>query len=77
MPVLLLQKKEGLAIAPVVNLVPISLVDATLGVDLIILSSNNEDEVDWETLATEDESTGKPLQPKTMMTSSPWVAIPR
>jgi hypothetical protein len=38
------------------NLVPISLVHATsAGVDLIVLSSDSEDEVDWETLAAEDE----------------------
>jgi hypothetical protein len=39
-----------------VNFVPISIVDATLaGVDLIVLSSDSEDEVDWEALAVEDE----------------------
>jgi hypothetical protein len=55
-PVLPLRKKEGLAAALVVNLVPISLVDATsAGADLIILSSDSEDEVDWEALAAEDE----------------------
>jgi hypothetical protein len=39
-----------------VNFVPISLVDATsVGVDLIVLSSNSEDKVDREALAAEDE----------------------
>ena len=39
-----------------VNLVAISLVDATsTGVDLIILSSDNENEVDCEALAAKDE----------------------
>jgi hypothetical protein len=43
-------------VAPMVNFVPISLVDATsVGVDLIVLSSNSEDKVDREALATEDE----------------------
>ena len=39
-----------------VNLVPISVVDATsVRVDLIILSSDSEDEVYWEALTAEDE----------------------
>ena len=39
-----------------VNLVPISAVDATSSrADLIVLSSDSEDEVDWEVLAAEDE----------------------
>jgi hypothetical protein len=38
------------------NLVPISLVDITsVGADLIVLSSDSEDEVGREALATEDE----------------------
>jgi hypothetical protein len=56
MLVLPLRKKNGLAAAPVVNLVPISLVYATsVGADLIILSSDTEDEVDRVALVTEDE----------------------
>jgi hypothetical protein len=55
-PVQPLRKEYGLAAAPVANLIPISLVDATsAGVNLIILSSDSEDEVDWEALAAEDE----------------------
>jgi hypothetical protein len=55
-PVLPLHKKEGLVAAPVVNFVPISLIDATLArADLIVLSSDSEDEVDWEALTVEDE----------------------
>jgi hypothetical protein len=55
-PVVPLQKKEGPSAASVVNLVPIPVVDATLTrEDLIILSSDSEDEVDWEALAAEDE----------------------
>jgi hypothetical protein len=55
-PVLPLQKKEGLVAAPVVNFVPISLVDATSArADLIVLSSDSDDEVDWEALVVEDE----------------------
>jgi hypothetical protein len=51
-----LRKEGGLAAAPVANLVPVSLVDATLvGVDLINLSSDSEDEVEWEALTAEDE----------------------
>jgi hypothetical protein len=51
-----LHKKEGLVAAPVVNFVPISLIDATLArADLIVLSSDSEDEVDWEALTVEDE----------------------
>ena len=55
-PVVPLPKKEDQAAAPVVNLVPISLIDATLsGADLIVLSSDSEDEVDWEALAAKYE----------------------
>jgi hypothetical protein len=51
-----LWKEDGIAAAPATNLVLVSLVDATLaGADLIIFSSDNEDEVDWEALTTEDE----------------------
>jgi hypothetical protein len=42
-----LRKEDGLAAAPMANLVPISLIDATsAGADLIVLSSDSEDEVD-------------------------------
>jgi hypothetical protein len=55
-PVPSLQKEDSLVAAPVANLVPISIVDATsAGADLIVLSSDSEDEVDWEVLVTEDE----------------------
>ena len=41
---------------PVVTPVPLSAADATsTRADLIILSSDSEDEVDWEALAAEDE----------------------
>ena len=54
-PVVPLQKEDPSA-APVVTLVPLSAADATsTRADLIILSSDSEDEVDWEALATEDE----------------------
>ena len=46
-PVVPLQKKEDPSAASVINLVPISAVDATLTrADLIVLSSDSEDEVD-------------------------------
>jgi predicted dinucleotide-binding enzyme len=49
-------RKEDLAVAPVANLISISPVDAAfMGVDLIILSSDNEDEVDWKALVAGDE----------------------
>ena len=55
-PVVPLQKKEDPSAAPVVTLVPLSAADATLTrADLIILSSDSEDEVDWEALAAKDE----------------------
>jgi hypothetical protein len=42
--------------APVVHPVSISPIDAILmGVDLIILSSDSEDEADWEVLIADDE----------------------
>jgi hypothetical protein len=42
-----LQKEEDPAAAPVANLIFVPLVDAVLmGVDLIVLSSDSEDEVD-------------------------------
>jgi hypothetical protein len=51
-----LRVKDDPAAAPTVNLVSISPVDAdVMGVDLIILSSGSEDEVDWEVLIAEDE----------------------
>jgi hypothetical protein len=51
-----LRKEDGIAVALVANLVPVSLVDATsVGADLIVLSSDSEDEVDWEALTAEDE----------------------
>ena len=55
-PVVPLQKKEDPSAASLVNLVRISAVDATsTRADLIVLSSDSEDEVDWEALAAEDE----------------------
>jgi hypothetical protein len=49
-------RKEDPAAAPAANLVSISPVDAAfMGVDLIILSSDNEDEVDWKALVARDE----------------------
>jgi hypothetical protein len=47
---------EDPAAAPAVNLVSVPSVDADLmGVDLIILSSDSENEVDWEALIVEDK----------------------
>jgi hypothetical protein len=55
-PVLSLQEEEDPATAPTINLVSVPPVDADLmGVDLIILSSSSENEVDWEALIAEDE----------------------
>ena len=55
-PVVPMQKKEDPSAAPVVTLVPLSAADATsTRADLIVLSSDSEDEVDWEALAAEDE----------------------
>ena len=49
-------QKEDPSAAPMVTLVPLIAVDATsTRADLIILSSDSEDEIDWEALATEDE----------------------
>ena len=54
-PVVPLQKEDPSA-APVVTLVPLSAAEATsMRADLIILSSDSEDEVDWEALTTEGE----------------------
>jgi hypothetical protein len=51
-----LWEEEDLATAPTVNPVSASPIDADLmGVDLIVLSSGSEDEVDWEALIAEDE----------------------
>jgi hypothetical protein len=51
-----LRKEEDPAVAPAGNLVSVPPIDAALiGVDLIILSSDSEDEVDWEALVTRDE----------------------
>jgi predicted dinucleotide-binding enzyme len=51
-----LRKEEDPAAAPVANLVSVPPVDAALmGVDLIILSSDSKDEVDWEALIAGDE----------------------
>jgi hypothetical protein len=56
MPVPTLWKEEGPATAPVANLVSVPPFDATLiGVELIVLSSESEDEVDWEALVAGDE----------------------
>jgi hypothetical protein len=55
-PVPSLRAEEDPAAAPVVNPISIPPVDADLmGVDLIILSSGSEDEVDCEALIAEDE----------------------
>jgi predicted dinucleotide-binding enzyme len=49
-------RKEDPAAAPAANLVSVPPVDAALmGVDLIVLSSDSEDEVDWEALIAGDE----------------------
>jgi hypothetical protein len=49
-------QKEDPAAAPMANLVSIPPVDATsVEVDLIVLSSDSEDEVDWEALVAGDE----------------------
>jgi hypothetical protein len=50
------RKEEAPMVAPMANLVSTPPVNATLvEVDLIILSSDNENEVDWEALVIEDE----------------------
>jgi hypothetical protein len=55
-PVPPLWKEDDPAATPMANLIPISLVDATsVGADLIILSSDSEDKVDWKALAAKDE----------------------
>jgi hypothetical protein len=55
-PVPSLRKEEDPAAAPATNLVFVPPVDATsVEVDLIILSSDSEDEVDWEAHVTGDE----------------------
>jgi hypothetical protein len=62
--------------APVANLVSVPPVDAALmGVDLIILSSDSEDEVDWKALVVADEVNWEVLLKMSMM-SSLWVASP-
>jgi hypothetical protein len=54
--VLSLREEEDPAAALVVDLVSVSPVDAGLiGVDLIILSGDSKDKVDWEALIVEDE----------------------
>jgi hypothetical protein len=51
-----LWKDEDPGAAPVVNLVSIPPIDAvSVDMDLIILSTGSEDEVDWEALIAEDE----------------------
>jgi hypothetical protein len=55
-PVPSLRKDEDPGAARVVNLISVPPIDATsVDVDLIILSSSSEDEVDWEALVAEDE----------------------
>jgi hypothetical protein len=55
-PIPSLWEEEDLVAAPAVDLVSVPPVDADLmGVDLIVLSSGSEDEVDWEALIIEDE----------------------
>jgi hypothetical protein len=55
-PVPSLRKDEDLGAAPAVNLASVPPIDAaSMDVDLIVLSSGSEDEVDWEALVTEDE----------------------
>jgi predicted dinucleotide-binding enzyme len=54
--VLTLRKEEDPAATPMANLVSVPPVDAaSMGVDSIILSSDSEDEVDWEALVAGDE----------------------
>jgi hypothetical protein len=51
-----LWEEEDPVVAPVVNPISVPPIDANLmGVNLIILSSDSEDEVDWEVLIAEDE----------------------
>jgi hypothetical protein len=51
-----LWEKEDPAAAPAVNLVSVPPMDVDLmGVDLTVLSSGSEDEIDWEALIAEDE----------------------
>jgi hypothetical protein len=55
-PVPFLREEEDLAVVPAVNPVSIPPDDVDLmGVDLIVLSSSSEEEVDWEVLAIEDD----------------------
>jgi hypothetical protein len=55
-PVLSLQEEEDPVAVPAVNPIFVPPVDAdSMGVNLIVLSSSSEDEVDWEALIVEDE----------------------
>jgi hypothetical protein len=57
-----LRKEEDPMVAPVANLVFVPSIDvALIGVDLIILSSDSEDEVDWEALVARDKVDWKAL----------------
>jgi hypothetical protein len=51
-----LRKDEDPGAAPAINLVSVPPVNAaSMDVDLIVLSSDSEDKVDWEVLIIEDE----------------------
>jgi hypothetical protein len=72
-----LWKEEDPAAAPAANLVSVPPIDAaSVEVDLIVLSSDSEDEVDWEALIAGDEVARKLLPLKMSTTSSLWVAGP-
>jgi hypothetical protein len=61
----------------VINLVSVPPVDvALMGVDFVILSSDSEDEVDWETLVIRDEVDWEALAAEDVDESSMWVASP-
>jgi hypothetical protein len=66
-----LWKEEDPTAAPTANLVFVPPIDAaSVEVDLIVLSSDSEDEVDWEALITRDEVARKLLPLKMSTTSS-------
>jgi hypothetical protein len=55
-PVPYLRKDKDPGATPAVNLISVPSIDAaSMDADLIILSSDSEDEVDWEALIAEDE----------------------
>jgi hypothetical protein len=65
MPVPSLWTEEDPVAAPVANLVFVPPIDvASVEVNLIVLSNDNEDEVDWEALVARDEVNWEALAAK-------------